>query len=178
MKYTLLASLLLLTSSVFCQTNRVSATVSTDSILLGNYFILTISSEEDVDEVDLPNLEDFDIVSGPNISSSMQIINGDVTSKKSWSYHLQPKDYGSFYIEPIKVLGNSESYYTEPLEINVYPNPDNIIQNQSNDFNDLFQNFQFNFDFPEFPDLFEEFKINPEIEKDSIPKTKRKLKKI
>ncbi len=117
-----------------------SASVSSDSILLGNVFILEVTLE-DVN-VDLPNINvsEFDLISGPNMSTSMSIINGQTKSSKSMSYYLKPKDLGSYFIEPIFLEVEGETLETEPIEINVYPNPDGLIiePEQKNSMDDFF----------------------------------------
>lgn len=125
----------------FCDVyaQSLSATVSSDSILFGNVFILEVSLE-DVNE-DIPSISftDFDIISGPNMSTSMSIINGQTQSSKSLSYYLKPKDLGSYFIEPIFLEVDGETLETKPIEINVYPNPDGlIIEPQKNTMDDFF----------------------------------------
>ena len=46
----------------------------------------------------LPDLGKFHIMSGPNESSAMQIVNGAVSSSVTYSYVLQPKEAGKFTI--------------------------------------------------------------------------------
>lgn len=46
----------------------------------------------------LPDLNKFMILSGPNQSSSVQIINGSVSSTVVYSYVLQPREPGKFTI--------------------------------------------------------------------------------
>ena len=44
----------------------------------------------------LPDLSKFMILSGPNQSSSVQIVNGSVSSSVMYSYVLQPREAGKF----------------------------------------------------------------------------------
>lgn len=46
----------------------------------------------------LPPLNDFQVVGGPNTSSSMQWVNGQVTQSVTYSYILRPKAEGTFKI--------------------------------------------------------------------------------
>ena len=48
----------------------------------------------------LPDLSKFHIMAGPNQSTSMQIINGAVSSSVTYCYVLQPKEIGTFTIGP------------------------------------------------------------------------------
>lgn len=127
----------------FCDaySQSLSATVSSDSILLGNVFILEVT----LDDVngDIPNVDvsSFDLISGPNMSSSMSIINGQTQSSKSLTYYLKPTDLGNYFIEPIFLEVEGEILETDAIEINVYPNPDGLIiepeQNRMDDFFNL-----------------------------------------
>ncbi len=55
-----------------------------------------------------PDLSKFLVLSGPNQSTSMQIINGSVSSSQTFSYILQAREPGKFSIGPatIEVGGN------------------------------------------------------------------------
>jgi len=150
---------------IFCDaySQSLTASVSSDSILLGNVFILEIKLSDYEGEIPKPIMSDFDLVSGPNMSSSVSIINGDTQSSKSISYYLKPKDFGSYFIEPMFVETQEGTLETEPIEINVYPNPDGlIISPEMNTMDDFF-----NFKLPPIfgQDAQEPVKKNPSKEK-------------
>jgi BatD DUF11 like domain len=106
-----------------------TATVNLDSVLLGNYIEVTFQVENVANaKIETPNFEGFNLVGGPNFSSSMQVINGDVTQKVSQSYWLEPQDVGQYFIPPAQVKNGEEWLQTEAIEINVYHNPDGIVQ--------------------------------------------------
>jgi hypothetical protein len=67
----------------------------------------------------VPDLSKFRILSGPNQSSSMQIINGAVSSTISYSYVLQPKEIGTFTIGAASVESGGATYQTQPLQVEV-----------------------------------------------------------
>jgi len=105
--------------------------VSTDSVLLGNYVEVTFTLENaSMEDFQVPTFEGFRIVSGPNQSSSFSMMNGKVSQKASYSYYLEPKDIGNYYIPPATVSTGEQVLETMPVEILVAPNPDGIIQNQ------------------------------------------------
>jgi hypothetical protein len=66
-----------------------------------------------------PNFSNFLVLTGPNQSSSMQIINGAVSGSLTFSYVLQPKSLGKFTIGKAYVEYNGTRYNTSPLEITV-----------------------------------------------------------
>jgi len=108
---------------------RFTVSVSTDSILLGNYFQVTFSLENaQGDKFEPPAFEDFDVVSGPNTASSFSVVNGKVTQSLSYSYYLEPKDIGNYYILPAAIEVDGKVLETQPLEVMVAPNPDGVKQ--------------------------------------------------
>lgn len=102
--------------------------VSSDSILVGNYFELVFTIENAEGKFDAPNLSEFDIIGGPNTSSSFSMINGRVTQSASYSYYLKPRDIGVFTIPPAFYETDETTLETIPIDIIAVPNPDGIIQ--------------------------------------------------
>lgn len=113
----------------FAQDAKFTVTVSSDSVLLGNYiqvsFLLENANAQDFAP---PTFEGFDVISGPNTSSSMSIINGAVSQSLSYTYYVQPRDIGNYYLTPASITTEEKVLETEPIEIMVLPNPDGIIQ--------------------------------------------------
>ena len=66
-----------------------------------------------------PGFANFLVLSGPNQSTSMQIINGAVSGSITYSYILQPKSIGKHTIGIASVEYDGNTYKTSPLEINV-----------------------------------------------------------
>lgn len=67
----------------------------------------------------VPDLSKFLVLSGPNQSTSMQIINGSVSSSQSFSYILQPREPGKFPIAPATIDVNGGQVRSNALEITV-----------------------------------------------------------
>jgi hypothetical protein len=67
----------------------------------------------------LPDLSKFHIMAGPNESSSMQIINGAVSSSVTYSYVLQPKETGKFTIGPASIEAGGTTLRSSPVTIEV-----------------------------------------------------------
>jgi len=67
----------------------------------------------------LPDLGKFMILSGPNQSTSMQIVNGNVSSSVSYGYVLQPREPGRFTIGPASIEVGGRTITTQPIEITV-----------------------------------------------------------
>ena len=161
--------------------------ISSDSILLGNYFEVKFMVENaSVDNFEAPTFEGFTVVSGPNQSSSMMISNGVVKQSIAYSYYIEPQDVGYYFIEPAYVETDKGPLASIPVEVLVVANPDGITQQpQGNSRNNFFNNEDFfggdNFfggnDF--FNDFFNAEK-NPLLQQTepATPKKKKKKRKI
>ena len=135
--------------------------VSTDSILMGNYFEVKFTLENAKGHnFESPGFSDhFNVVSGPNTSTSMSVVNGEMTQSMSITYYLEPRDIGSYYILPASVEAGDKILETSPLEVLVVPNPDGIKQNPSRKMDSFQFNWggpfdqNFDFSFPDFRNL-------------------------
>ncbi|MEN0003758.1 MAG: BatD family protein [Bacteroidota bacterium] len=163
--------------------SRFTASVTMDSILYGNKFKVTFTLENGQGNAfEAPIFPDFHVVSGPNTSSSFSMMNGTVSQSISYTYLLEPKDIGNYYIEPASIQVDGTTLETAPIEVMVVPNPDGIIQREerSNDMMSPFGNFEFRMDnmLPE--EFFAPRTPAPKQEATpdgETPKTKKKKKK-
>ena len=162
---------------------RFTASVTMDSILYGNKFKVTFTLENGQGQAfQAPVFPDFHVMSGPNTSSSFSMMNGTVSQSISYTYWLEPKDIGNYYIEPASIEVEGDILETQPIEVMVVPNPDGIIQKEENNSMNPFGNFEFRMDnlFPQ--DFFTpqmpapKQRITPE-EEGATPKPKTKKKK-
>lgn len=164
---TIFSSLLL--CSVLAQDANFSVEVSSDSILYGNYFKVTFTIENGkAINFQAPNFENFTIVSGPNQSSSISIVNGERSQSSSYTYYVEPKEEGLLFIEPASVELDGEAKETEPVSVMVLPNPDGIIQRPEQEKSRMFDSF-FDFNRPLLPE---------NVQPKSKPKKKRKIYRI
>lgn len=137
-------------SLVFAQDAKFSVSVSSDSILLGNYVKVTFSLKNAKgDNFQSPEFEGFQIVSGPNMSSNFSMINGEVSQSVSYTYYIEPKNIGNHFIQPASIETENHVLETLPIEVMVVPNPDGIIQNPE-ETEDRFNKFDPFQDFPSF----------------------------
>ena len=105
--------------------------VSSDSLLYGNYFEVRFTIENAAGDFEAPDFDGFEVLSGPNTSSSFSMINGKVTQKASYAYVLRPVREGILYIHPAVFRTGGEVLETEPLLIQVHPNPAGIEENKT-----------------------------------------------
>jgi hypothetical protein len=84
------------------------ATVSKSNVGLKEQFQVTFTLNGDGKNFKPPVLKDFFVVAGPSQSTSMQIVNGNMSQSVSYTYVIQPKTEGSFKIGPasIEAAGN------------------------------------------------------------------------
>lgn len=166
------AFLLWASVSMNAQETPFTVTVNPDSVLFGNQIKVMFSLKNAQGSNFIPPpFESFLVVSGPNQSSSMKIINGDVSQSTEIVFYLEPKETGIFYIESASIEVNGEIQSTLPVEIIVHPNPANIRQSPEPKENDFFRQF----------DLFDPWeKIFPEMPNrtDSKPKPKKPERKV
>lgn len=106
-----------------------SVNVSTDSVLLGNYFAVTFSlANGEGEDFVFPEFADFQVVGGPNYATSINIVNGQMSQSLSYTFYLEPREVGEFWLDPASVAVNGTYLETEPILVQVAPNPEGIIQ--------------------------------------------------
>ncbi len=92
-------------------------------VRVGERFRLTFSVDAKPSEFTAPRLNDFRIISGPNqsSSSSVQIINGQVSKSNTYTYTyiLEALNEGGFKIDGAVINHNNKQYKSNTLQINV-----------------------------------------------------------
>lgn len=107
-------------TSIGAQTVSFKAEVDATKIVEGSYVDLKfILSNGEGSNFKPPSFNGFDIASGPNRSSSMTIINGNVNKTLSYSYSLVPKNIGKFRIGSASIQASSGVKKTQPITIEV-----------------------------------------------------------
>ncbi len=111
--------ILLLTASLYGQT-RVEALVDDTKLAEGSSFQLEIRAiDGTINNLRLTALADFEILSGPATSRSVQIVNGAVSSTSSYKWTLAPKKTGRLIIPAQRVTVDRRIYETKPITIQV-----------------------------------------------------------
>lgn len=116
--------IILLIAGLNVQADEVQFTMSAPSIVkVGDQFSLTLVLNEKGDNLRMPNIGDFDILMGPSTSqsTSMQIINGQMSRSVSYSYTyvLRAKTEGTFTISPASIEIKKKIYQSNSLKIQV-----------------------------------------------------------
>ena len=104
-------------------------TVALDDIV---QYTLTISgnSAGSAPNPELPNFSNLSVVSQSQ-SSNYSIINGQMSSSKSFTYALQPEKTGQAHIGPASITISGKKYTTDPINITVTKAEGKKTQSQS-----------------------------------------------
>ncbi len=128
-KLILFSLALLFSTAMMAQKNATfTVKVSSDSILLGNDVKVSFILENgEGRNFEAPNFEPhFMVVSGPNTFSSVSMANGEINQTVEYSFYIQPKETGSFFIPIASIDVNGKALETKALEVHVWPNPEGI----------------------------------------------------
>lgn len=107
------------------------------SVVLNQHFRLTYTvNTTNAKEPQIADMPEFDILSGPNISTqqSYSSVNGKMTSSASvtFTYILMPKSEGNFTIPPAKVEVKGKEYTSNSVDIKVLPADQSVASQQGN----------------------------------------------
>ena len=108
----------------FGQNPTFSVSLEKDTILMGTHVELVFTLENIDGRFSPPNLDEFDIISGPNQSTFMQMHAGKIERKTQYTYHLMPKKIGEIVIGSANVTRGQESFQTGSLTLFVKENKD------------------------------------------------------
>ncbi len=118
-----------LTLLIICAINTLSAqdvqftAQAPSQVSIGDRFRLVYTVNQEATDLKIDNLKGFDILSGPNRSSStsVQIINGKMSQsiKLSFTYLLQAQKEGTFKLPPAKVTVDGKTYLSNSVVIKV-----------------------------------------------------------
>ncbi|MDB5013498.1 MAG: hypothetical protein JWQ25_1700, partial [Daejeonella sp.] len=117
--YWLSFALIFFVSLVFGQNVKFIASVSSNPVAIGEQFEVTFSLTGSGEDFRPPSFRGFQILSGPNVSSSVTIVNGNMSSSNSYSYYLTAEKEGVFAIEPATILDNGHRLKSNSLQIRV-----------------------------------------------------------
>ena len=117
-RITLIIGLLLCTSLLFAQ-GKFVATVSKTNVGVGEQFEVDFTINAGGTHYTQPDFHDFQVLSGPNISSSFASINGVSTMSISYGYILTATKEGTFTIDEAAIVLNGHTLTTNSIKIKV-----------------------------------------------------------
>ncbi len=102
---------------------KFTATVDKSTVGLNEYFQVDFAFEEgNVNELKSfipPSFNGLVVISGPNESRSMRIINGQVSGSLTYSFVLKPTKIGKVEIGSAEVIYRGKTFKTQPIVVNV-----------------------------------------------------------
>ncbi len=94
-----------------------SVKVDKDTMGIDEILQIEFNMENIEGQFNLPPFEGFVILGGPNTMSSMNIINGQKTQKKSYSFLLKPRSEGQIIIEAATINNGDYTFKTDEIKI-------------------------------------------------------------
>ncbi len=113
---------------------KFTASASKTKVAVGETFQVTFSLNANGANFKMPALNEFDVYSGPNQSTSMSFVNGAMSQSITLSYILAAKKEGKFTIAPASVTVNGANIQSNAIAIEVVKGSAqaNPNQNQGN----------------------------------------------
>ncbi|MGE5457180.1 MAG: BatD family protein [Methanococcaceae archaeon] len=121
-KFQLILIFILLTT-LSAHGQSLTASVNNTTVGLNEPFLVTFQFNgteiSSIRNFHAPDFKNFKVLSGPNQSQSMQIINGAISASLSFSFYVQGSDLGSFTIGQASLDFKGKTLKSQPLKINV-----------------------------------------------------------
>jgi hypothetical protein len=115
--------LLFLSGCLQAQEVEFGASVTPDVLRVGEQLNLTYTSNYELEEMDLPEIRDFELLGGPSQghSQSVYTVNGKITTSSTYqyTYFFRAVKEGKFVIPPASVKIKSKIYRSNSLNIEV-----------------------------------------------------------
>lgn len=110
---------------------KFTASVTRNKVAVGETFQLVFTLNTSGANFKAPNLNDFDVYSGPNQSQNMSFVNGVMTQSITLSYILAAKKEGKITIGAASVIANGTTLQSNPVTLEVTKGSGNPGGNQS-----------------------------------------------
>ena len=137
MRKILVYIILFLSITVTVIAQELSASVNETTVADNERFQVTFTfsgkSINNLSKFSPPSFENFLILSGPNQSTSIQIINGAQSAQLSYTFVIQPKSLGNYTIGSASIMQEGNTYKSEPIKITVVKGENKPKQQQNND---------------------------------------------
>jgi hypothetical protein len=98
---------------------KLTAQVSKNKVYVGEVFQISFSASGSMQGFKAPNMPEFDVYSGPNQSTSVQIMNGNMTQTISYSYMIAGRKDGKYTIGVASATINNVKVESSPITIEV-----------------------------------------------------------
>lgn len=112
---------------------KLTAQASKTKVAVGETFQISFSLNSNGNGFKPPALNDFDVYSGPNQSTSMSFVNGSMSQSITFSYVIAAKKEGKFTIGAASMNTSAGTVQSSPINIEVAKGSANAqAQNQGN----------------------------------------------
>ncbi len=125
----ILSILLLFSNLLFAQ--KFTATASKSNVGVGEQFEVDFSMNANGSRFTPPNFNNFQVLSGPNMSSDMTSVNGNTTLNITYSYILAAAREGTFTIDEAAIVINGHTLISHSLKITVKGQAPPVQQQQA-----------------------------------------------
>lgn len=98
---------------------KLTASVNKTEVTAGERFQVTFQLNTSGTGFTAPNFDKFSVLSGPNQSTSMQWVNGAMSSSLSYSFILVANQEGELTIGSASIKANGKTYSSEPIKVKV-----------------------------------------------------------
>jgi len=114
-KYFFLSIALFTSCILYAQ--KFTAAVNKNKVAVGEVFQLDFSINASGKNFTPPSFNDFTVYSGPNQSSSMQIVNGSISQSITLSYYIAAKKEGTFTIGAASIIVGNNTLQSNTISI-------------------------------------------------------------
>lgn len=107
---------------LLAQEIEISAAIDKNPVALDEQFVYEVEvagKVQNLPDIKLPDFSDFMVVGGPSSSSSFQIINFQVSSSRTYTVVLMPRNVGSYKIAPASTAFKGQTYQTNVIDVTV-----------------------------------------------------------
>jgi hypothetical protein len=118
LKYHIITFLLLCTNLLSAQV-KFTASAGRTQVGTGETFEVSFSLNGNGSRFTPPDLSDFQVVSGPNVSSSYSSVNGHTSVSNTYSFYLTTIKEGTYTIGPAAITVDDRRLTTSPITIKV-----------------------------------------------------------
>jgi hypothetical protein len=123
MRNTVFIFLMLLSVCLKAQQAEFTASASPDVLHVGEQFNLTFTSNQELTDLELPEIANFQLLGGPSQSHSQSVYsaNGKITSTSTWqyTYFFQALKEGKYTIPPASARIKNKNYESNSVSIEV-----------------------------------------------------------
>ncbi len=117
-RYYMIVLLVLCTHVLYAQVKFTSSS-SRSQVGTGETFEVTFSLNGNGSSFTAPDFNGFQVVSGPNVSSSYSSINGRTSVSNSYSFYLTTIKEGTYTIDPASIVVDGRRLLTSPITVKV-----------------------------------------------------------